>query len=177
MGTWGSAEGADRSLGMPALGGLGKAGFWVAGLGRASSPGEANLPILCTLASWAVTEWSDHGPGERFLAPREPESPCSSGAGSYTLPPPQPSRQTGTHLLGRALGSWGCFHSRRVGRGFRYSRGRLVCWVGSSPQRLTCRPGSQPVGRRRTGGGCSGSPLLRPHPSPLPTWHLGGARE
>lgn len=173
MGTWG---GAERQIGAPECwgpGGLGKAGFWVPGMGRSSSPGETNCSIQSTLASWAAIEWSGHGPGKLFLAGRGPGFPCFPHTRFYTPPPPQPGRQT--HLPCQELGSQGCFHSRRVGRGFRDSRERLVCRVGGSSQRLASKPVSQPVGGERRGGGCSGS--HPPPPPPLCTTHLGGARE
>lgn len=86
------SRGADPSPGMPGPGGLGKAGFWVPGMGRPFSPGETDLPILCTLASWAVTEWSDQGPGELFPARRGPPCPLLSPTPASTpfhFPRPQ----------------------------------------------------------------------------------------
>lgn len=151
---------------MPGPGGLGKAGFWVPGMGRPFSPGETDLPILCTLASWAVTEWSDQGPGELFPARRGPPCPLL-----FPTPASTPFHFPRPPSLPRA-GELGMFPRPQGGKGIPVLRRQswVVGWGES--QRLASRPRSQLVGGQRRGRRLQWEP---PPPSPAPP-HLAPGR-
>lgn len=160
---------------MPGPRDLGQAGFWVTGVGRSPSPGEADLPeILNAWVPWAVTERGSSWAGDAFLpgCKRTCRSAPFPGTGFHTLRSPQPAlkiyRPTPTSPARRSRVKG--VSIARVGRGFLAPWGDLCAGVrGDSPAPRE-ETGFEPAGGERRGGAAGGAPSLR-------TSHLGGARE